>query len=179
MDAPGNRADLISRFRDGPALLEAAVCALTDAELDAVPPRGDWSVRQIVHHVADGDDLWRLAIKMAMGTEGAEFSLAWYHVQPQEAWAERWAYRTRPIGPSLALLRTGREHVLQLLEQVPDAWHRAVLFRNRDGSTERVPVGCVIGMQADHLLHHLERVREILARRDADRAEPSSAEPGQ
>jgi hypothetical protein len=115
-----------------------------------------------VHHVADGDDLWKLGIRMALGNSGAEFSLAWYQDQSQEVWADRWAYVSRPVGPSLSLLRSGRAHVLQLLEHVPEAWHRAVLFRNRDGTTERLPVGFVIGMEADHLLRHLKKILDLI-----------------
>jgi hypothetical protein len=45
---------------------------------------------------------------------------------------------------------------------VPEAWNRAVVVRTPKGEIERVPVGFVIQMQADHLLHHVERIRAIL-----------------
>ncbi|MGA9117780.1 MAG: DinB family protein, partial [Bacteroidota bacterium] len=118
MNAPEDREAAISRFREGPLLLEHAVAGLRDAELDATPPGGGWSVRQIVHHIADGDDIWKLCIKMAIGNEQAEFALGWYWSLPQEIWADRWAYCRRPVGPSLSLLKVNREHVLQLLESV-------------------------------------------------------------
>ena len=162
MNAPEDREAAISRFREGPLLLEHAVAGLRDAELDAAPPGGGWSVRQIVHHIADGDDIWKLCVKMAIGNEQAEFALGWYWSLPQEIWADRWAYCRRPIGTSLSLLKVNREHVLQLLESVPEAWNRAVVVRTPQGATEQVPVGFVIQMQADHLLHHIERIRAIL-----------------
>lgn len=162
MDAPDNREEALTRFRKGTALLEAAVRGLDEERLDAMPPGGGWTIRQIVHHVADGDDLWKLGIKIALGSDQAGFSLAWYQGQSQGVWADRWAYASRPIGPSLSLLRSGREQVLQLLEHVPDAWHREVTCCAQDGRTERVSVGFVIGMQADHLLRHLARVRDTL-----------------
>jgi uncharacterized damage-inducible protein DinB len=161
MDAPENRLGAISRYREGPAALEAVVAGLPDAVLDAVPSGGGWTIRQIVHHVADGDDLWKLCIKMAMGDERAEFALGWYWSLPQETWGERWAYAGRSIAASLALLRASREHVLQLLESVPEAWDRAVTLRKRDGQMERIPVGFVVQMQADHVFHHVQRIREI------------------
>jgi len=43
--------------------------------------------RQIVHHIADGDDLWKTYIKIALGNEQAEFTLAWYLAFPQTEWA--------------------------------------------------------------------------------------------
>ena len=66
---------------------------------------------------------------------------------------------------SVAFLKATRMHILQLLENVPEAWNRAVLLRNRDGQIERIPVGFVIQMQADHLFHHVQRIRDILKER--------------
>lgn len=165
MIAPEARLEVIARYREGPALLEAAVARLRDADLDAMPSGGGWTIRQIVHHVADGDDTWKLCIKMAIGDEQAEFALGWYGAMPQRTWGDRWAYSRRALGPSLALLKADRAHILQLLESVPEAWGRAVAVRRSDGEREPVPVGFVIQMQADHVLHHLERIREILQER--------------
>jgi uncharacterized damage-inducible protein DinB len=163
MNAPEDRAGAISRFHAGPSSLEAAVAGLKDTVLDAAPPGGGWTIRQIVHHVADGDDIWKLGIKMAIGQDDAEFALGWYGEMPQQVWADRWSYRSRSIDVSLSLLKASREHILQLLDSVPEAWHRAVLLRKKDGQIERVPIGFVIEMQGDHLFHHLQRIREILS----------------
>lgn len=163
--APEDRDGTISRYREGPTLLEGAVAGLQDADLDAMPSGGGWTIRQIVHHVVDGDDIWKLCIKMAIGNEQGEFALAWYWAQPQELWGDRWAYDRRPVAVSLSLLRASRSHILQLLESVPDAWRRSVALRTRDGEVKRVPVGFVVQMQADHVSHHVERIRAILRER--------------
>ena len=165
MIAPEDRDSTITRFREGPLLLERAVMALQDADLDARPSGGGWSVRQIVHHVVDGDDLWKLAIKIAIGNDRAEFHLDWYWPLTQETWAERWAYSQRSIAVSLSLLKATREHILQLLESVPEAWNRAVVVRTPQGEIEHVPIGFVIQMQGDHVLHHIKRIHAILQER--------------
>jgi hypothetical protein len=162
MNAPEDRDATISRFREGPTLLEHAVIGLRDAELDARPSGGGWSIRQIVHHIADGDDIWKLGVKMAIGNEQPEFALGWYSSLAQVTWGDRWAYSRRSIGASLSLLRASRDHVLQLLEIVPEAWNRAVTLRTPQGEIEQVPVGFVIQMQGDHVFLHLERIQAIL-----------------
>ena len=162
MNAPEDRDDAISRFREGPILLEQTVSGLRDSELDFKPPRGGWSIRQIVHHIVDGDDIWKFCVKMAIGNQQAEFSLGWYSSQTQDTWADRWAYNQRSIGASLSLLKAIREHVLQLLTSVPEACDRVVVVRTQHDKIEKVTVGFVIQMQADHLFHHLERIRAIL-----------------
>jgi len=165
MISPKNKQAEMARFQEGPARLEEVVKRLTDADLDAPPAAGGWTIRQIVHHVVDGDDLWKLCIKMALGIEQPEFPLAWYWEMPQVSWGERWAYSRRSLDVSLALLKANRAHILQLLESVPEAWERAAVLRKKDGEMEQVPVGFVIQMQADHLLHHLKRIQEILTER--------------
>ena len=102
---------------------------------------------------------------MAIGNEQAEFSLGWYSSQTQDTWADRWAYNQRSIGTSLSLLKAIREHVLQLLASVPEAWNRSVVVRTPKGEIEQVPVGFVIQMQGDHVFHHVERIRAILRER--------------
>lgn len=162
MNLPEDRDRILSRFREGPILLEQTVSSLQDSELDFKPSTGGWSIRQIVHHIVDGDDIWKFGIKMAIGNEQAEFSLGWYSSQTQDTWADRWAYNRRSIGVSLSLLKAIREHLLQLLANVPEAWDRVVAIRTQQEKIERVPVGFVIQMQADHLFHHLERIRDIV-----------------
>jgi len=162
MNVPEDRDHALSQFREGPILLEHTVMGLRDSELDFKPSGGGWSVRQIVHHIVDGDDIWKLCIKMAIGNEQAEFALQWYWSQPQDTWADRWAYSQRSIGTSLSFLKATRDHVLQLLASVPEAWNRAVVVRTPQGEIEQVPVGFVIQMQADHVFHHVERIRAIL-----------------
>jgi hypothetical protein len=102
-DAAMNPADsqttIIARYADGPAQLEQALTGLHDADLDAPPAQGGWTIRQIVHHIVDGDDLWKPCIKAALGNEQGEFTLEWYWAVPQDTWADRWAYSGRPIGP--------------------------------------------------------------------------------
>ena len=165
MNVPEDRDRSLSRFREGPTLLEHAVMGLRDSQLDFKPSGGGWSIREIVHHIVDGDDVWKLCIKMAMGNEQAEFCLGWYLLQTQEAWADRWAYSQRSVGTSLCLLKAIREHVFQLLVNVPEVWNRAVVVRTPQGEIEQVPVGFVIQMQADHVFHHVERIRAILQER--------------
>ncbi len=113
-------------------LLIAAVF-LAEADLDARPSQGGWTIRQIVHLIVDGDDIWKLCIKMAMGNEDGEFALEWYWALPQQTWAERWAYAKRSPDVSLALFRAERAHVVQLLESAPEVWERSVTLRTPKG----------------------------------------------
>ena len=95
-----------------------------------------------------------------------EFTLQWYWEVPQDTWAESWHYVGRAVAPSLALFRAGRDHVVQLVEQIPGAWEQSIILRRWDGQQERISVGDVIEMQAAHAMSH---IRDILTLRQAHR----------
>lgn len=160
MSSEADERTLLSRYLQGPTALEQAVAGLSDVDLDVSPSQGGWTIRQIVHHVVDGDDLWKICIKAALGNEAGEFTLKWYWDLSQDEWAERWGYAHRPLDVSLALFRATRAHVAELLEQVPDGWSRSVSVRTPQG-TERLSVRAVVEMQADHVAHHVERIAAI------------------
>ena len=143
------------------SMLENTLFGLSDNELDYVPSNGGWSIRQIIHHIADGDDLWKTCIKVALGSEHAEFNLKWYQAIPQIDWAKRWNYEKRSIATSLNLFKANREHILQLMEYVPDGWVKTFQYQEPDGKIELIPVGFVIEMQTKHVAHHIDRILEI------------------
>lgn len=162
MKSPTNKDSVIARYVEGPTLLERTLTGLKEADLDTAPSKGGWTIRQIVHHIVDGDDIWKICIKQALGNDQSEFSLDWYRALPQDTWADRWAYAQRSVDVSLAMLKATRDHVMQLLEHVPDGWNRTVGFREPNGNIEIVPVGFVIEMQANHVLHHVKQIETIL-----------------
>jgi hypothetical protein len=161
MKPPENKNEILELFKRGPSILENALAGLSDIELDYTPSNGGWSIRQIVHHLVDGDDLWKIYIKIALGDEQAEFSLKWYLALPQTEWAKRWCYEKRSIDVSLALFKAIRDHILQLVEYAPDGWTKSAQFRDSNGEIELVPVGFVIQIQANHVVHHVKRISEI------------------
>ena len=164
---PPDPNTILARYAEGPAQLEAALEGLAEADLDAALTADTWTIRQIVHHVVDGDDLWKVCIKMALGNSGARFDLQWYWDLPQDRWVQRWDYAGRAIEPALALLRANRRHVAQLLRQIPDGWERHVLIKwpGRQ-EEERITVGYVVEMQAGHLLGHVDDMRRIREARE-------------
>jgi len=160
----------IAQYAQGPVLLEAAVCGLTGAELDSRLDETSWSIRQIVHHVADGDDLWKAFIKQAVGHPGGRYYLNWYWDKLQTEWANCWAYAVLPVEPSLALLRANRTHMAQLLQLVPEAWGNTLQVIWPSGKDEWVSVGEVVEMQSRHVPGHVDDILKIRETRLAERS---------
>ena len=59
-------AERITRIERFPDELDAAVTALTDAQLSFRPAPREWSVRQIVHHLADSHANAFIRLKLAL-----------------------------------------------------------------------------------------------------------------
>ncbi len=161
MKPPENQDEILELFKQGSSILENALMGLSENELDYAPSNGGWTIRQIIHHIADGDDLWKTCIKIALGNEQAEFTLQWYAAYPQTEWAKRWNYEKRSVDLSLALLKANRDHIVQLLEYASDGWNKSISFRDTNGKIEIIPVGFIIQMQANHIDHHVKRILEI------------------
>jgi hypothetical protein len=152
---------ILALYAEGPAQLEAAIAGLTEVELNMAQFADAWTIRQIVHHVADGDDIRKVGIKAALGNPRGTFTLQWYWDKPQDEWVEDWDYAGRDIEPSLALFHANRHHIVQLLNQVPDAWERSMFIRWPNGQKVQITVGYIVEMQADHVVGHINDIRMI------------------
>lgn len=144
----------------------SAACDELDAVLDGLSERdlglergpGEWSIRQIVHHIADGDDLWSMALKAALAACGCAYEQDWYSTD--NACSVSLDYAGRAVAPAVALLRANRAHVAQLLRHLPGAWERYVLFtRAMAPEAQKITAGTIVTMQARHALEHIEEIR--------------------
>jgi uncharacterized damage-inducible protein DinB len=156
---PGDRKTVMARYADGPRQLEAALADLPEGGLDVAERDDAWTIRQIVHHVVDGDDIWKVFVKRAAGNPGGRFDLQWYWDKPQDEWVQSWAYAVREIEPSLALFRANRAHIVQLLESLPAAWEQSLVVRWPNGEEHQVSVAWVVEMQAGHVPGHVDDIR--------------------
>ena len=151
----------LTQYADGPSLLDSALSGLTDTDLDLSPDADSWSIRQIVHHLVDGDDIWKTCIKTALGNGDALFSLQWYVAKPQMEWSESWAYSRRGLASSLALYRANRAHILDLIEHIPGALEKSVRFDRPDKDELRITVFDVVELHVRHLEEHIESIKAI------------------
>jgi hypothetical protein len=156
-----SQQQILTRYSAGPELLEVVLQDLDGGQLDLTLSADSWSIRQLVHHIADGDYLWKEFLLQAAGDPEKEFSLEWYWCLPQDDWVKRWSYAERDVGHSLALLKANRQHTLDILKQVPRLWEKSLSIPTPNGGRERVSVGEVVEMQSGHVEGHVEDIRSI------------------
>ena len=142
-------------YLSGVEELESAVAGLDASALDWSRAPGAWGVRQIVHHIADGDTLFLLPMRMAIAEPGRTFVYNW--PKDNASYGENLRYGERDIAPSLALLRAIRTHMLQLMHAVPDIWTRSIVDENgRVWNFERF-----IRLLTGHALEHVDEILKI------------------
>src|ERR1700684_1266483 len=90
------RGAQIETLRLLPERLRAAVDGLSDAQLDTPYRDGGWTVRQVVHHVADSHANSYIRFKLALTED-------WPTIKPYDeaAWAELSDARSLPVNVSL------------------------------------------------------------------------------
>jgi hypothetical protein len=130
MDAE-ERATLIRQYREGYEVVVEALDGVTDQELDR-SATGDWTPRQIAHHLADSEMMSAIRIRRLL----AEPEPVIYGYD-EKAFAERLT-GDRPIQPSLEAMRWARETCAQLLERMTEDDWRVVGTHTESGrySTE-------------------------------------------
>src|SRR5450759_3346400 len=126
-----SREQTIARFTSGPLRLAAALQGLPSAALDLFLGPEEWSIRQIVHHVSDDNDVWCMALKKAIATPGARIRFEGF--PGNDAWAGALHFDRRDIGPALALIDAHVQVMAQLVADFPDTWNTAVVIADGEG----------------------------------------------
>ena len=139
-----------------PAKLAAAVEGLDDAQLDTPYREGGWTVRQVVHHVADSHMHAFARIRFAL-TEPSPAIMPY----DEAAWA-RLPDSAAPVDWSLELLKALHARWVMLLKALTEEqWKRAFLHPERG----RVTIERAALEYAWHSLHHTAHVTHLREKR--------------
>lgn len=108
------RTQLIARYKAGYGEVVRALADITDAELDFRPAPGQWSPREVVHHLADSEMTSAIRLRLLLAEDGP--TIVGYD---QEAFARELFY-DRPVEDSLAAFRAARATTAAILERLTD-----------------------------------------------------------
>jgi hypothetical protein len=118
---PTERKTLIAKYKAGYDEVVQSLAGIAPDERDWRPAPGEWSAREVVHHLADSETisgvrLRRLLIEDAPVIQGYD----------EADYARRFRYQERSWEPALRAFEAARSTTAQLLEAMTDAdWGRA------------------------------------------------------
>ncbi|HEX4039792.1 MAG TPA: bacillithiol transferase BstA [Acidobacteriaceae bacterium] len=136
-----------------PQNLHSAVAGLTDAQLDTPYREGGWTVRQLVHHVADSHLNAYVRIRLALTEE-------WPTIKPynEKLWAELPDACNAPIQPSLDLIEGLHARWTNLLRSLSeDQWQRGYTHPENG----RQSVAEATALYDWHSRHHVAHIIEL------------------
>jgi len=140
--------------------LATALDGLTDADLDLQRAPDEWSIRQIIHHLALSASLSLMPIETVLVNPGRAFVLPPYD---QEKWVEVLDYKHQPIETSLALIRAVQAHITRLLPRTPERWEHSIVRTRRDSGEDEgqlTTLSDIITIQIEHTAAHLDEIRQ-------------------
>lgn len=150
------RSVCIAQIEEMPARLSAAVTGLTPVQLNAPYRSGGWTVRQLVHHIADSHMNAVTRFKLAL-TEN-EPTIKTYE---EALWAELADTKTPPIESSLAIIGNLHTRWVILLRSLGSAdWPRK--FRHPEWGLATVDF--LLAQYAWHGRHHVAHITSLRAR---------------
>ncbi len=150
------RNSKIAEIRDFPPVIREAVEGLNDKQLDTPYRDGGWTVRQVVHHIADSHANAYLRFKWLVAEEYPTIK-----VYDQDVWAELPDSLSDPAG-SLRLLDGLHERWATFLELLPDeAWSRTGNHPERG----EVSLEDLLEIYSGHGAHHAGQITDLRARK--------------
>jgi hypothetical protein len=149
----------LSRYAGGIEELDGVLEGLSESQLDLSRGEGKWTIRQVVHHIVDAEDIWKTCIKAALGNPGCTVDMNWYIIDNK--CAEPLDYAHRAITDAVELFRATRRHVVELVKYLPGAWGRSfTIIRSDIPEGKTFTVGQVIAFQILHLNMHIKQIQE-------------------
>jgi hypothetical protein len=150
-----DRSALLDRFRIGYAAVEDALGGIADSELDRRPAPGEWTAREVVHHLADSEATAYVRLRRLVAEDQPQIQ---GYDEPEYA---RRLHYDRPIESSLAVLGAVRRASLELLEALePPEWDRA----GTHSESGRYSVDDWLRIYASHCDDHAAQIRAARGR---------------
>ncbi len=149
--------DFISRIEALPEKLTDSVTNLSDNQLDTPYREGGWTIRQVVHHVADSHMNAYIRIKWTL-TEDSPVIKAY----DEKGWAETPETKL-PIAISLNLIHALHTKFVALARHIPqDLLNKHFIHPD---TRKKISLAQLLGMYAWHGDHHLAHVTALKTKR--------------
>lgn len=137
--------------------LERLIKGVPAAKLRKRPTPEQWSVTEILAHMADAEIVGAFRMRFILGAPGSAIVAF-----DQDSWAKSLNYAKRDARKSLALFRAVREGNLAMLKSLkPEQWQHFGMHSERGKET----IERVVLMFAGHDVNHTRQIEKILARK--------------
>jgi hypothetical protein len=153
---PEERVASMDTMAQAPKQLAAAVAGLSAAQLDTPYRPAGWTVRQVVHHLADSHMNAFIRSKLTICENAPTIK-----TYDQAVWAETADAKTAPVEPSVALFTNLHQRwVLLLRSLTPEDWARKMNHPERG----LVSMDDNLSVYQWHGRHHIAQITSLRER---------------
>jgi hypothetical protein len=137
-----------------PSDIEQAVLNLDEHQLDTPYREGGWTIKQVVHHVADSHMNAYIRFKLGMTEDNPT-------IKPydENAWAQTADYKTVPINVSITLLHCLHERWVSYLKTLTERDFERTVVHPEYNKT--MTLWYLLGMYAWHSKHHTAHITTL------------------
>lgn len=152
---PAERAALIERYANGPAVLKAALAKIPAEALKWRPGPKRWSAHEIILHCADSESNGAARLRYVMAEEKPVIQ-----GYDQDRWAAALDYHSLPLEPALAAVEAVRANLVPLLGRLTDEQWQRVGHHSESGPYAAEDW---LKIYAEHLEKHAGQLERNLA----------------
>jgi len=153
------REHWINELEQFPQLLKSAAASLSDEQLDTPYRTGGWTIRQLVHHLADASMHGFTRFKLALTENNPT-------IKPfnPDSWANLIDAANASIAPSLLMVEGIYVRWVQVLRSMQAADFTKQFYHPERGS--QIQLSYFLGFSAWHVMHHLTQINNAKLRKN-------------
>jgi len=151
------KQEWLNDIKTFPTLLENAILNLDEAQLNTPYRDGGWTVKQVVHHVADSHINAYCRLKLAMTEDNPTI-----RAYEEKLWAKTSDVKNLPINVSLTLLFALHMRFYEILRNLSDEdWNRTYVHPEQN---KQFTIWYLLGTYAWHGKHHARHITNLRER---------------
>ena len=144
-------ADLLANYQSGYESLEKELSQIPE-EAFYYKPLGQWSIAEIIIHLADSEAQGFVCSKKIIAECGGRVC-----VYNRQIWADKLFYENMNYQDALAHIRIIRKNLYRILKLVPDATWNNYIFHPETGKLTLIDW---LVLTNDHVDVHVEQIRQ-------------------
>ena len=144
-------------IQSAPLQLEYAITNLDHDQLDTPYREGGWTVKQVVHHVADSHMNAYIRFKLGLSEDNPA-------IKPylQDSWAEMEDTKNCPVNISITLLFALHSRWFEILKNITEEQFKRTVFHPEH--KKELSLWYLLGMYAWHGRHHIAHINSLRSR---------------
>ncbi len=153
---PEERKLKIKRYGKGYAMLIETLKTLPKKMLKFKPAPNEWSVHEIILHLADSETNAALRARLLIAEPGRSVM-----AYDQDAWAAKLNYHDQDVNDALKLVKYARKSTYQLLKTLPDQVFEHTILHPEYEKPYSFAIWLTV--YSEHIPGHLEQIKKNYA----------------